>query len=1043
MSELADAQQLISDLVKSADEYKQEKEKWVNSKKKYSATVNSIADALHVVDTDLRILLMNKAFKDWTKKLGLDSEVEGKTIFEVFPFLPKKIQKEYDKVFSTGDILITEETTTVNEQELITETRKIPIFEDGIITQVITIIRDITERKQAEDALKESEERFKAQYHGSPTPTFTWQKRGDDFVLVDYNNAAAVINNGDVAQYIGKTAHEMYEHQQDVLEDLGRCFEEKTIIRKELQSKHFLPGRLIITTYVFVPNDLVMVHIEDITDRKLAEEALRKSEERYRTIFENTGSASILMGEDTTILLANSKFQQLSGYSRQEIEGKMSWTSFVDKEDLERMRQYHELRRKESKSVPGSYEFRSINRKGEKRNIILNVALIPETNESIASLIDITERKKMEESLQQNEAKYRFLTEKMNDLIWTANLDFNLTYISPSVKKILGFTPEERIQQTPAEMMTPEALSHAFTVLNRELEREYEEGVDPERTVKLELDFYHKNGSLVCMENVMSAIRGHDGKITGIHGVSRDITERKKAEESRHQREAYFSAIIENQPGLVWLKDTESRFLAVNHAFAISCGKQRGEDLIGKTDLDIWPMELAEKYRRDDLTIMKTGKPIIIEEPIYDKGEIRWFETFKTPVLDEQRTIIGTTGYARDITERKQAEEEKKKLETQLAQAQKLESIGTLAGGIAHDFNNILSAIIGYTQLAMDDVSEPLKARKELKEVLKASDRAKDLVSQILTFSRKTDARYSPISLHKTVMDTIKMMRSVLPTTIDIRQDLLDHGMVMADPTQIHQVMLNLCTNAAHAMDKTGGVMEVRLRRLNIDEGTQSPEPNLPLGSYLRLSVSDTGHGMSPEVMARIFDPYFTTKEIGKGTGLGLAVVHGIVQSHGGTITCTSTPGKGTTFDIYLPEILSEEVVVRHHEEKSLPMGTERILFVDDEPILVELAKKMLSKLGYTVVTRSSSFEALELFQKDPDRYDLVITDMTMPGITGDKLAQKFMEIRHDIPIILCSGYSEYISEDKAKKIGIREFVMKPLEMNELARTIRKVLDGE
>jgi CheY-like chemotaxis protein len=366
-----------------------------------------------------------------------------------------------------------------------------------------------------------------------------------------------------------------------------------------------------------------------------------------------------------------------------------------------------------------------------------------------------------------------------------------------------------------------------------------------------------------------------------------------------------------------------------------------------------------------------------------------------------------------------------------------------LAGGIAHDFNNILSAIIGYTQLAMDDVSEPLKARKELKEVLKASDRAKDLVSQILTFSRKTDARYSPISLHKTVMDTIKMMRSVLPTTIDIRQDLLDHGMVMADPTQIHQVMLNLCTNAAHAMDKTGGVMEVRLRRLNIDEGTQSPEPNLPLGSYLRLSVSDTGHGMSPEVMARIFDPYFTTKEIGKGTGLGLAVVHGIVQSHGGTITCTSTPGKGTTFDIYLPEILSEEVVVRHHEEKSLPMGTERILFVDDEPILVELAKKMLSKLGYTVVTRSSSFEALELFQKDPDRYDLVITDMTMPGITGDKLAQKFMEIRHDIPIILCSGYSEYISEDKAKKIGIREFVMKPLEMNELARTIRKVLDGE
>jgi len=253
--------------------------------------------------------------------------------------------------------------------------------------------------------------------------------------------------------------------------------------------------------------------------------------------------------------------------------------------------------------------------------------------------------------------------------------------------------------------------------------------------------------------------------------------------------------------------------------------------------------------------------------------------------------------------------------------------------------------------------------------------------------------------------------------------------------------MMNLCTNAAQAMDKTGGVMEVRLNRVDLDEGTQ-PNLNLPPGTYLWLSVSDTGHGMSPEVMERIFDPYFTTKEIGRGTGLGLAVVHGIVKSHGGTITCASSPDKGTTFDIYLPEIMSEEAVLSHHEERPLPIGIERILFIDDEPMLVELAKKMLSKLGYSVVTRSSSSEALELFQRDPDKYDLVITDMTMPEMTGDRLAQEIMKIRHEIPIILCSGYSEHISQEKAKKIGIREFVMKPFEMKALAETIRKVLDG-
>jgi CheY-like chemotaxis protein len=285
------------------------------------------------------------------------------------------------------------------------------------------------------------------------------------------------------------------------------------------------------------------------------------------------------------------------------------------------------------------------------------------------------------------------------------------------------------------------------------------------------------------------------------------------------------------------------------------------------------------------------------------------------------------------------------------------------------------------------------------------------------------------------------MMRSVLPSTIEIRQSLINKGMVLADPTQIHQVMMNLCTNAAHAMDKSGGVLEVRLEKVTVDGDAHGQKLNLVPGSYLRLLISDTGHGMTPDVMARIFDPYFTTKEIGRGTGLGLAVVHGIVHGHGGAITCKSSPGMGTTFEIFLPEVLYEEEGGKHHEEKPIPKGTERILFVDDEPALVTLVERILSKLGYSVVTRTDSIEAHHLFKEDPYSFDMVITDMTMPGMTGADLAKEILKIRPDIPIILCTGFSEVITEGEAKRMGIREFLMKPLTLRDIAVAARKVLD--
>ncbi len=391
-------------------------------------------------------------------------------------------------------------------------------------------------------------------------------------------------------------------------------------------------------------------------------------------------------------------------------------------------------------------------------------------------------------------------------------------------------------------------------------------------------------------------------------------------------------------------------------------------------------------------------------------------------------------GFFTNITERK-------RLEEQLRHAQKMEAIGTLAGGIAHDFNNILSAIIGFSELALRETPQKTKLHENIQEILKAGHRARDLVKQILTFSRQAEEERKPVQVHLIVNEVLKLLRSSLPSTIQIHQQVeIGTDTVLADPTQIHQILLNLCTNASHAMMEEGGILKVNLGKVELDPDFTAQYPDMNPESYLKLSVSDTGHGMSPDVLNRIFEPYFTTKEKGEGTGLGMAVVHGIVKSHGGSIKVDSEPGKGSTFHVYLP-IIHEMEKLEKETEKPLPTGNERILFIDDEHALTDLGKQMLNKLGYEVVTRTSSVGALELFRTKPDQFDLVITDMTMPNMTGDRLAIELMKIRPDIAIILCTGYSAKISKEKAKEIGISAFAMKPLVMQDLAIIVRKVLD--
>lgn len=394
-----------------------------------------------------------------------------------------------------------------------------------------------------------------------------------------------------------------------------------------------------------------------------------------------------------------------------------------------------------------------------------------------------------------------------------------------------------------------------------------------------------------------------------------------------------------------------------------------------------------------------------------------------------------------DITERKQLEDEKRKLKACLNQSQKLEAVGMLACGIAHDFNNILAGIMGYTEMALYQLPKGIEAHEFLHQVLHAADRAKELVKQILTFSLQSQHEPKPVQIALIIKEALKLLRASLPLTIELRQNIEAlSGTVLADPTRIHQVLMNLCANAAHAMREKGGVLKVSLAEVDIDADTAARHPHLKVGPYLRLSVSDTGHGMAHETIDRIFSPYFTTKGEGEGTGLGLDVVHGIVKDHNGVITVYSEPGKGTTFQIFLPRIKTR-IKPRAETAVSLPRGHECILFVDDEEHLADMWWRMLEHLGYEVVAKTSGIEALEIFRSRPDKFDLVITDQTMPKMTGVDLTNELLRIRPDISIILCTGFSDVITAEQAKAMGIREFVMKPMAMREMAETIRRVIE--
>jgi PAS domain S-box-containing protein len=635
---------------------------------------------------------------------------------------------------------------------------------------------------------------------------------------------------------------------------------------------------------------------------------------------------------------------------------------------------------------------------------------------------EIAERIQVEEALRESEEDYKLLIKNLPGVVYRGYRDWSVRFLDSTIEELTGYDFKE---------FNSRKMKWSDVIVEEDLKTVSESFRKALKTGKSYVREYRiktKDGSTRWIQDRGQIVHNNGGELESVSGVFFDITERKQVEKERGLlataiEQAAESVIISARPGTIQY---------VTPAFEQLSGFTRKE-IVGKNFRILKSDRHDESFYKEMWDVISSGE--IWSGHITNRmkdNTLCEFETKISPVRDSSGEVVNFVSVSRDVTQ-------EVALQAQLQQTQKMQAIGTLAGGIAHDFNNILAAVIGYTEIAIADVEKGGVLHDNLKEVLKAGERAKDLVNQILTFSRQSEQDLKPIKVALIVKEVLKLIRASLPATIAIDQDLKSNAAVLGDYTKIHQVLMNLCTNAAHAMRKKGGVLSVSLADVELDADYAAKHFDIKPGLYLKLSVRDTGQGISSDLLGQIFDPFFTTKQQGEGTGMGLSVVHGIVKSHGGTISVYSEPGEGSIFNVYLPAIESSSEQ-KAREEKPVPTGTERILFVDDEQALVKMGKQLLEFLGYKVTTSTSSIEALELFKVQPDKFDLVITDLTMPNMTGDELAQKLMAIRPDIPVILCTGFSTKMTAEKTKKMGIRAFVLKPVIKQDIAETIRKVL---
>jgi PAS domain S-box-containing protein len=1032
--------QRVLGLEKEAEKLKEKYMALGKSEKKYRKLIESVQEGIWVIDKDANTIFVNSPMAEM---LGYtEQEMMGKHLFE---FMDEKgvegakiklgkrqkgIKEQHEFEFLRKD---------ASKLYAILETA--PLLDDeGHYSGAIASVIDISERRQAEEALRDSRNMLQTVLDTIPSGVF-WKDR--DSIYQGSNRAWlawAGLNSSE--EVIRKSDYEFpwsKEEAASFREDDRRIMEsgipEYDIIEPYLRADG---SRAWAKTNKAPLRDKegniigILGTSEDITEQMRAEEEWRRLEAQLSNALEMAHLGHWEYDVANDLFTFNDHFYKVFQTTAKEVGGYTMSSSeyakrFVHPDDIAVVGE--EIQKALEATDPNfrrQLEHRMIYSNGTVGHISVQFFIVKDdqgkTVKTYGVNQDITERKRIEEALRESERFLQDVFDSIKEGISVLDLDLKIVRVNSSIEdmyskggKLSGRKCYEVYQKRDTPCPWCPSLKTIETGKIHNAIVPYPSDENPTGWIEL---------SSFPLKNI-------EGNVVGVIEYAKDITEQKQAEEALRKSEEHYRSIFEDSRDAVYITTRNGKFIDAN---------QSALDLFGYSREEMASVNALRLYANP-------GDVLRFQKDIEKKGFLRDYElTFRRKDGTEIDCLLNTAirrandgsilayqGIIRDMTEQK-------KMEAQLRQAQKMEAIGTMAGGIAHDFNNILGIIIGNTELAIDDVPEWNPAKGCLEEIRSASLRAKDIVRHILSFSRQSALEKKPIRITSIIKDTLKLIRASIPTAIEIRQSFsCEHDTVLADPTQINQVLMNLCTNASHAMRKEGGVLEVSLKNVDLELANEALD--LEPGRYVKLSVSDIGPGIDSGIIDRIFDPYFTTKGLGEGTGMGLSVVHGIVKNHDGAVMVKSEPGKGAVFEVFFPVTEAEAEPEDKKESEVLHTGDEKILFVDDEESLVKMVKRMLEMHGYQVESRRDPVEALELFRSKPDGFDLVITDMTMPNMTGDRLAREILRISPDMPIILCSGFSDKIDAEKAKELGIRKYIEKPLNMSDFVMAVRKVLD--
>ncbi len=995
--------------------------------------LNNSPHPIIVINPDTSVRYVNPALEELT---GYSSkEILGTTT----PYMwwtestQKKTHQDFDKALQTGAKKLEELFIKKNGEQFWVEITSMPTIVNGKINYYLANWVDITERKRLEKNFQQRETLLNTTEQLTKVGGWEWDVEKKTMFWTDEVYRIHDFQQSEFPP--GSTEHieqgiECYDPKDRpvIKEAFRNCVEKGQPYDLEFPFNTVKGRRIWIRTIAKpIKKDGTIVkvigNIIDISALKHANETLRESEERFRQIYENMTVGVARVSLEFQIINANNAYCTMIGYREEEL---------IDKHlsDITHPEILEENLRKQSQLVRGKIdhyqlEKRFIHKKGDVIHGILNASLVRNSEGKplyfLGSVVDITERKNIEKEFQASEEKYRVLAEECPISIMTFNHKGMVTFVNKWHLKTftkLKYGPEffigKKITELPG-LVSAKVIPDLEKVLQG-------------KSVALEdVHFPEFTGGHSGYQSIKAVPIYKKGEVVGGILIREDVSKRKHAEDALRESEEKYRSMMESMKDASYICSPELYIEYMNPAMIDRVGTDATGELCYKAIYD-----RDEKCSWCVLDQIQKGESLDYE--VADPKDNRYYSVSNSPIFHAYGASSKLTIF-HDISKIKD-------IEAQLRQSRKMESIGTLTGGIAHDFNNLLYMISGNTELALEDTPDWNPVHQNLQEIKTASLKAAGIVKQLLHFSRKTDQKFKPIGAVTVIKDSLKFLRSTIPSTIEIKTQLPDTEIpILADPIQINQIMMNLCINASHAMEKTGGTMEINIETASLNKESVNNYPDLAIAdNYLKVTLSDTGPGIPSEIINRIFDPYFTTKEFGKGSGMGLTIVHGIVKNHNGAITVDSQVGKGTAFTILFP-VIEETSEIITKKTIAIPHGTETILFVDDEKAITNMMQQILAKLGYHVETNLNPIEALDLFQSKPDSFDLVITDMTMPQMTGAKFAEKLKEIRSDIPIILCTGHSSLIDEDKANQSGIAGYVMKPVSMSKIAKAIREALD--